>query len=467
MTHSYTQVKLEEVKNAEYRKAFLDIVNPLFRTTMVSSDIEWDLLIKAQNKFYHDKITLDQVKEFMTDLKLVSQTKHLQAAKILLNQYIDGKLAIEFSVLAEKMKTFVPKQKTEEKDLLSTTGKNEKEWASLVEKELQQHKQCLPYLDGELKHVSAFFIRLHQHWINYIPANSKNLPRDFEKSKNEFNKLFNLINQVVRLFVMAKGDNTQDKSLDHMIQSLLGALNPYLGEKSKIDSKSISKMLKDSTAICERVISHLNKNADDIKQKMTDAAAPKSSQNEIYKKAVLYIEKWLAIQYSQIKPSFMQKNTLQQMQIYIAARKASDPDWENIYRNLRAQFVIPKLLKEFAKNQTIPLLQPEAKSTEAKIPTFEKRRTSHEKTQARHDFYVNVGDAFNEERIERLPDRLLQSLSTFDAIRLKASVATEMKEIQSSHQTLKTSMSDQDFERTQKMIDELADTESRDRKKTL
>jgi hypothetical protein len=247
----------------------------------------------------------------------------------------------------------------------------------------------------------------------------------------------------------------------------LGPLALYLGEKAKNDPQLISKMLNSATELCEKIVANINKINFDIKQRMADAAAPKSSQKEIYKKAVFYIEQWLAIQYSRIKPTFMQKNTLQQMQEYIALRKSTDQDWENIYHNLRAQFVIPKLLKDFAKNQTLPTLPEEVKSTEVKLPTFEESKTSHvEKADARHLFYVELGEAFNTKQIAALPDRLLQSLPTLIAMRLKAAVAADMQETRTTYQTLKDPISDQDVIRTQQAINEHVDVKPPTRRKS-
>lgn len=432
MSHLRTQAILEEAKKAEFDNEFLDIVNPLFRSSIVSQDIEWDLLMKARNKFYRDQVPIEQAKDIMNYLKLASQTKHLQTAKVLLNKYIDGRVNLDF--LTEKLTTFASKQKFEEKD----TNKDVLAWTALVEKEMKQHQQCAAYFNDDLKLVNAFYIKLQQYWINSIPSNSSNVARDFEKTKASFNKLFNIINQVVRLFVMARGDDLLTKDFDNMIHAF-GPLVPYLGEKANSDSATITKMLKSANIICEKIIAKLNKSSVDIKEKMTDAAAPRSSQKEMYKKAVLYIEQWIAIQFSQIKPSFMQKNTLQQMQEYISLRKASDQDWENIYHNLRAKFVVPKLLKEFTTNQSLPTPQQVVKqSSEVKLPTFEEpKKTSQEREQARHLFYVEVGEAFKTDRIAELPDRLLLLLSTFNAMRVSAAVAAEMKEIPTSHVTLK------------------------------
>ena len=141
----------------------------------------------------------------------------------------------------------------------------QKQWEALVDKELKQYSQCQSYLeDSDLQNVKEYFTKLIQLWKNKIPESFDKLDSDFQKSKEDFKKLFNVINHIVSLYMMAKGDGPQNEKYFPII-SALSPLEPYLGKKSKEDIGTTNTMLKQSTVICKNIIANLKKHADTIK----------------------------------------------------------------------------------------------------------------------------------------------------------------------------------------------------------
>ena len=169
----------------------------------------------------------------------------------------------------------------------------------------------------------------------------------------------------------------------------------------------------------------------------------------------MYIEKWLALEYQHIKPSIMLKNTLNEMQKYIAINKKPDTDWEKLYSDLRTKFVVPRLLDELTKTQSLPLTTPGIKLPFLDTSNY---KSNSERTRIRHDFYMEVGEAFTPEKVSKLPDRLKQLISVDHAYNLSQIGKKDFR-------TLTDPISDEEHKHIQAELDKAIDAHETKMKK--